>query len=174
MSKVVAPAERRRLAEYPGGMMFELGCHVIDLVVGVLGKPQSVTPFSQYAVDAGDGLADNMLAVLRYPRAIASVKTSALEVDGGARRHFVICGTEGTLHIQPLDNPSARLTLARPRQGYKQGYQDLVFPKFLRYVADAADMARILRGEKVSDFSASHDLDVQETVLLASNLRTEA
>ena len=67
MSKVIAPAERRGLAEYPGGTMFELGCHVIDLVVGLLGKPQAVTPFAQHAAEANDGLADNMLAVFRYP-----------------------------------------------------------------------------------------------------------
>src|SRR5262245_14030969 len=39
MSKVVEPAQRRELARFPGGIMFELGCHVIDLVVGILGKP---------------------------------------------------------------------------------------------------------------------------------------
>lgn len=38
MSKVVDPASRRELAKFPGGIMFELGCHIIDLVVGVLGK----------------------------------------------------------------------------------------------------------------------------------------
>lgn len=37
-----------------------------------------------------------------------------------------------------------------------------------RYVGDAADMARILRGEKEVDYPYSHDLAVQETVLLAS------
>ena len=30
MSKVVPPATRRGMAEYPGGIMFELGCHVLD------------------------------------------------------------------------------------------------------------------------------------------------
>jgi predicted dehydrogenase len=174
MSKVVAPAERRRLAEYPGGIMFELGCHVIDLVVGVLGKPQAVSAFAQHAAEANDGLADNMLAVLRYPRAVASVKSSALEVDGGARRHFVVCGSEGTFHIQPLDSPAARVALAQSREGYRQGYQEITFPRFERYVADAADVARIIRGEKATDFSYTHDRDVQETVLLASNLRTDA
>ena len=109
MSKVVAPAERRGLAEYPGGTMFELGCHLIDLVVGVLGKPQAVTPFVQHTAKADDGLADNMLAVFRYPSALASVKSSALEVEGGERRHLVVCGTEGTFHIQPLDNPAGRV-----------------------------------------------------------------
>jgi predicted dehydrogenase len=170
MSKVIAPAERRALAEYPGGTMFELGCHLIDLVVGVLGKPQAVTPFAQHATKADDGLADNMLAVFQYRSALASVKSSALEVDGGERRHFVVCGTEGTFHIQPLDRPAARVAFSRPHDGYRQGYQEVSFPRYERYVADAADMARILRGEKASDFSCTHDLDVQETVLRAANL----
>ena len=47
MSKVVAPPARRSLAEYPGGIMFELGCHVIDLVVGILGPPNKVTSVRQ-------------------------------------------------------------------------------------------------------------------------------
>jgi len=34
-------------------------------------------------------------------------------------------------------------------------------------------MVRILRGEKSSDFSHTHDLDVQETVLRASKLPTD-
>ncbi|MFM7151853.1 MAG: Gfo/Idh/MocA family protein, partial [Gemmataceae bacterium] len=37
MSKVVAPAERKALARFPGGIFFELGCHLIDLVVGLAG-----------------------------------------------------------------------------------------------------------------------------------------
>jgi predicted dehydrogenase len=173
MSKVIAPAERRGLAEYPGGTMFELGCHLIDLVVGLLGKPTAVTPFVQHAAAANDGLADNMLAVLRYPGALASVKSSALEVDGGERRHLVVCGTEGTFHIQPLDNPVARVTLSRPHDRYQQGHQEISFPKFTRYVADAADMARVIRGEKPSEFSYTHDYDVQETVLRASLQATD-
>jgi predicted dehydrogenase len=173
MSKVVAPAERHRLAEYSGGMMFELGCHLVDLVVGLLGKPQAITPFAQHAAGVDDGLADNMLAVFRYPRALASVKSSALEVDGGDRRHLVLCGSEGTFHIQPLDRPAARVAFSRAHDEYKPGYQEISFPRYERYVADAADMARIIRGEKPSDFSYSHDLDVQETVLRASNRTVE-
>jgi hypothetical protein len=55
---------------------------------------------------------DNMLVVLKYPRATATVKLSALEVEGINRRHLVVCGTEGTFHIQPLDNPAARVPVA--------------------------------------------------------------
>jgi len=173
MSKVIGPAGRRALAEYGGGMMFELGCHILDLVIGVLGKPREVTAFNQHASTHDDRLLDNMLAVLRYPRAIATVKSSAQEVEGFARRHFVVCGSEGTFHIQPLDNPSARVALSKPRGKYKAGYQDITFPKYTRYVDDAADMARIIRGEKDTDFSYEHDLTVQETLLSACSLRID-
>jgi predicted dehydrogenase len=173
MSKVVDPTSRRELAEYPGGIMFELGCHVMDLVVGILGKPDAVTPFIQHSSPLADKLADNMLAVLTYPEATATVKASAQEIDGGDRRHLVVCGTEGTFHIQPLDNPSAIVTLSKPRGDYKQGRQEIKFPKYVRYEGDAADMTRIIRGEKQADFSFEHDLNVQRALLEACKLPLE-
>lgn len=170
MSKVVPPADRKELAAYPGGMLFELGCHILDLVIDVLGEPQGVASYRTRTGKVDDGLLDNMLAVLSYPRAIATVKSTAVEVDGGSRRHFVVCGTEGTFHIQPLDNPSARVTLSQSRGEYKKGTQELVFPKYSRYIDDAADMAKILRGEKETDFPYKHDQIVQATLLKACGL----
>src|SRR5262249_37579430 len=150
-----------------GGMMFELGCHILDLVIGVLGKPKEVRAFNQHSSSLDDRLLDNMLAVLSYPPATAGVKSSALEIEGLDRRHLVVCGTEGTFHIQPLDNPAARVSLSQARDEYKKGTQTVRFPKYTRYVADAADMARVIRGEKAADFSYAHDLTVQETLLKA-------
>jgi len=170
MSKVVAAPDRKRWAEYRGGTMFELGCHILDLVIGVLGPPKAVAAFNLHSSELNDGLVDNMLAVLSYPRATATVKSSTLEVDGFDRRHLVVCGTEGTFHIQPLDNPRARVSLSRARGEYRKGTQDLTVPKYIRYVDDAADMARIIRGEKGSDFPPHHDAAVQETLLKACGL----
>jgi len=170
MSKVVEPPQRQELAEFPGGMMFELGCHIIDLVVGVLGRPAEVTPLRQHAAKIDDKLADNTLAVFRYPRALATVQSSAMEVEGFARRHLVVCGSEGTCHIQPLDAPKVRLALSTPRDKYKQGYQEIPFGNYPRHVADAADLAKIIRHEKAPDFSYDYDLTVQETVLRACGM----
>ena len=170
MSKVVDPVSRKALAEYPGGIMFELGCHILDLVIGVLGKPDRVQGISRHSSPLDDKLIDNMLALLEYPKAIATVKSSAQEVEGFARRHFVVCGTKGTFHIQPLDNPSARIALSQPCGKFKRGNQEVTFPKFRRYVADAADMAKVIRNEKPSDFSYEHDLTVQRTLLQACSL----
>ena len=174
MSKVVERDERTVLAEYRGGIMFELGCHVIDLVVGVLGAPTKVTAHARHSSKSDDTLVDNMLAVFDYPVATATVRSSALEVDGFERRHLVVCGTEGTFHIQPLDNPSARVAFSTARGPYRKGYQELSFPKFTRYVADAADMARVIRGEKAIDFTPQHDLAVQKAVLQASGLPADS
>ena len=170
MSKVVPPQQRRELATFPGGIMFELGCHVIDLVLGVLGPPEKVTSFARHTAAADDKLLDNMLAVFDYPKATATVNSSAIEVEGGERRQLVVCGTEGTFQVQPLDNPRARVALSRERGTYRKGYQDVAYPKYTRYVADAADMTRIIRGEKASDFSYAHDLAVQTTLLKACGL----
>ncbi len=170
MSKVVDPANRLKHGEYSGGMMFELGCHVIDLVVGVLGKPERVSAFPRKSGPVDDGLVDNMLAVFEYPRATASVRATGLEVEGGSRRHLSVVGTGGTFHIQPLDNPTAIISLAKPCGAYKAGTQTVTFPKYERYLGDAADMARNIRKEAVTEFTAEHDLAVQETVLRASGL----
>jgi hypothetical protein len=59
------------------------------------------------------------------------------------------------------------VALGSARGGYKKGYQDVRFDKFERYVADAADMAKVIRGEKEADFSAAHELAVQEALLKA-------
>jgi predicted dehydrogenase len=170
MSKVVPSGNRKDLAEFSGGILFELGCHILDLVIGILGRPDDVTAFNQHASRIDDKLTDNMLAVFQYPRAIATIKSSAQEVEGFARRHLVVCGSEGTFHIQPLDNPSARLALSKARGTYKAGYQDVTFPKYVRYVDDATDIARIIRGEKETDFPYEHDRIVQETLLKACQM----
>ena len=160
ISKVVDNPSREKFAQYRGGMMFELGCHLMDLVVDLLGEPGKVTGFAMHSSPKSDALRDNTLAVLEYPKAIATIKSSALEVEGSARRHLTVCGTEGTVHIQPIDNPKIQLALSQPRDNYKREYQEISFPSFQRYVADAADMAKILRGEKACDFSPEHDLQI--------------
>jgi len=172
MSKVVPAAGRKELEQYPGGMLFELGCHIIDLTVGFMGIPDEVIAFPRQSLpDAGDKLVDNMLAVFQYPNATATVRSSAVEVEGFSRRHIALAGTGGTAHIQPLDRPALRLSLSKKHGAFKKGTQEIPFtPPYQRYVGDAADLAAIIRKEKASDFPSSHDLAVQKSVLQACAL----
>ncbi len=174
MSKVLNRHKRRLWSEHPGGTMFELGCHLVDLAVGLLGAaPQQVTSVRQHAGLVDDSLQDNMLAVCTWPRAIGTLKSSGLEVEGFARRHFTLCGTEGTVQIEPMDEPVVRLALNKPRGNYQAGYQRIEVGPYQRYDDDLTDLARIVRDEKKADYDSAHDLAVQKTLLQASGLPLE-
>jgi predicted dehydrogenase len=169
MGKMLPPAARRPLLPYRGGTMFELGCHLIDPLVAVLGRPEKVTPYNRRTRPQTDDLYDNQLAVFEYPKATATIRASVVEVDGESRRQFVICGDEGTLDIRPLEPPKLRLALARPRPGFRSGYQEVELPPMPgRYDDQLRELAQIIRGEKEHPYPPEHDLAVQEAVLLAS------
>lgn len=169
MSKAVNDAGRRRLMEYPGGSMLELGCHLIDALVTVLGKPDRITAFPRQT--RSDGLADNCLAVFEYPRATATVRSSHVEIGGEKRRQFIVCGTEGTLEIIPLEPPQAVLTLTKARGSYRKGRQTVsLAPMTGRYDAEFLDLAAVIRGEKPLAWTPTHDLLTHECILRASGL----
>jgi predicted dehydrogenase len=170
IGKASAASERARLLPYRGGTMFELGCHLIDAVVTLLGPPQQVTAVGRHSGAFADELLDNQLATLTYANAIVTVRSSLVEVAGNARRQFVVCGEGGTVDIRPLEPPSLRLALAQARGEFKKGYQDVTVPSRPRYEADFADLARVIRGEKAFAWTQAHDLAVQETILQASGL----
>jgi predicted dehydrogenase len=175
MSKLVDAATRKALAEYPGGAMFELGCHLIDAVVSVLGKPQKVTAFARRTHTQSDTLADNQLAVFEYPAATATVRSALIEPQGEQRRQFVVCGEEGVIDIRPLEPPKLLLTLKQARGGYAKGQQTVELPRSTgRYDGEFLDLAAIVRGEKAADFTPEHDLAVHESILLASGLPLSA
>ena len=56
--------------------MFELGGHVIDRVVELLGRPTKVQSFLRHDTSMPDKLADNNLAVLEFPKALAVIAQS--------------------------------------------------------------------------------------------------
>lgn len=174
MSKVVGAGARKHIAEFSGGSMFELGCHIIDATVKVLGKPTKVHAHLRRTKPEQDTLADNCLAVLEYPKATATVRSSLLEIEGGRRRQFVACGTEGSVDIRPLEPARLQLALSKARGTFKRGYQEVNLPKSPgRYDGEFIDLAKIIRGEKEADFTPEHDLAVHETVLRASGMAVE-
>ena len=175
MSKFVKAEPRKEWLAMPGGTMFELGCHVIDATVALMGgKPDKVTSFARRTRPDQDDIVDNMLAVLEYPKAACTVRSAIVEFDGGRRRQFVACGDRGTVDIRPLEPPKMLLALDRPREGYGSGYQEIELPKMPgRYDDQLAELARIIRGEIENPYPPSHDLAVHETILLASGMELE-
>ncbi len=168
ISKTIGAEQRKRLAVFPGSM-FELGCHLIDAMVKVLGRPDKVTGFSRHTRPEQDDLADNQLGVFEYSKCTATIRSALVEVEGQKRRQFVVCGDRGTVDIRPLEPPKLLFAPDRPVAEYKKGYQEVDLPKMPgRYDDQLIELARIIRGEKESEYSPEHDLAVQEAVLKAA------
>ena len=167
MGKLADPGTRKSIGALPGGGMFELGCHVIDAIVTLLGKPASVHSFSTPTRD--DGVKDNQLAVLQYPKATATVRVNHADPFGGPRRRFCVAGTKGVIDIQPMESGRFTLSLTEPREGHKKGQNSVTFNMPIgRYDGEFRDLAKIIRGEKKLAWDAVHDITVHETVMLAS------
>ncbi|MFT5497169.1 MAG: putative dehydrogenase, partial [Kiritimatiellia bacterium] len=163
--------DRKSLEHFHGGFMFELACHLVDSAVYLLGKPDKVTPFIRRSYPEKDQLADNCLAVFEYPKATTTIRTAAMEVDGGRRRQFVVCGDRGTADIHPLEAPKMSLTLDRAQGAFRKGNQEVPGLKSTgRYDGEFTDLARVIRGEKKLAWTPAHDLAVHETVLRASDM----
>ena len=111
-----------------------------------------------------------MLAVFGYENAHATLHCSAVDVDGFARRQLVVCGTEGTLEIRPMPNPTAKLALTQKRGPYRKGWREFDLGKYIRYSEDIAEFARMIRHEQDPRYSYEHDLLVQKTLLEISDL----
>jgi predicted dehydrogenase len=168
---------RKYLAQYPGGTMFIFACHVIDLVVSLMGKPDRIVSFPrQTRTDVGVEMCDNGLIVFEYPKTTATIRTASLEVEGYQRRQLVVCGDQGTIDIRPLEKFDARtpqplslrLALAQAREPYRKGYQEVSFPPPPgRYDEQLIELARIIRGELENPYPLEHELLVQECLLKA-------
>jgi len=166
MGKLAAADMRREMQDYPSGGMFELACHLVDAVVTILGRPAEVHAFSTPTRD--DGVKDNQLAVLVYPRVAATIRCNHADPFGSPRRCFTVSGTKGTIEIRQLESGRVRLFLTEPCGGYPAGEQALTLPvPQSRYAAEFADLARVVRGEKKLAWDAAHDVAVHEAALRA-------
>jgi predicted dehydrogenase len=170
MGKLADAQTRRTIGALPGGGMFELACHVIDAALTLLGKPAGVHSFST-PTPAGDGVKDNQLAVLVYPRSTVTIRCNHADPFGGPRRRFQVAGTRGAMEILPLESGRATLSLDRDCGPWKKGVQTVTLPvRKGRYDEEFIDLARVLRGEKKLHWNATHDIAVHETVLKAAGV----
>ena len=162
------PQERREgFAYHPGGMMLELGCHLIDMIVLLMGEPTRVTSFLRSDGGFDDGLADNTLAVLEFEKALATVEVGAMEPDAAVARRFKVTGDRGSCFLEPLEPPCVRLCVREPVAGYRAGWQSVAVKNQPRYVRDLEDLARCIWGESSSEYSYKHDYLVHKTLLQA-------
>lgn len=163
--------ERRpEWAEFKGGNMFELGGHVLDPAVRLLGRPKRVSPFLHKHGKFKDTLADNTVAVLEYDGAMAILHGSNLQPNSGKYRAFEVHGSNGVAIVNPIEPPAMTIDLAKAAGPYKAGAQSVPMPPYTRYVDDFVELAAAIRGEAKLRVTPEEDLLVQEILLRASGM----
>jgi len=159
-------AARRELSTLPGGGMMELGCHVIDQMVRLLGAPAAVTT-THRTHGAADTLVDNSVAVFEFPRALGIVHINLLQPGAGAHRTFEVIGSKGMATLRPIEPPALEFDFAAAAGPYKRGRQTVPLPKYERYKPEFADLADAVRNNRALNVTPTEELRVQDWLVRA-------
>jgi predicted dehydrogenase len=170
MSTHVDLNERTEQSRHLGGILYDLGGHMLDQIVWLLGRPSRVTSFLHNETTPElPTYADNTLAVLEFPHALAILDIAAMEPRPAARR-FEVYGTRGSAILEPFD-PARTLRLADDRSE-KVITLDLADRQEL-YNRELLAFLEVIRGERPPDRPPEHELLVQETLLRATGRITD-
>ena len=167
---LVPAAERRALARFPGGQMFELACHLIDPLIRLMGEPARVTPFLQRRSAGRDSLADNTAALFEFARALGIVMSSSEQPHAGRQRAFEIFGTNGSAVLRPIEPPVLEIDLKDAAGPYPAGPRSVPLPPYKRYAADFQHLAESVRARTPFPIPAGEELRVQKALLSASGM----
>lgn len=166
---------RQWLGNFEGGMMFFLGCHLVDLVVQIQGVPKKIVPYNKSSNVDGLTTCDFSMATLEYDNGVSFVKSTACEVGGYSRRQFVVCGTKGTIELKPFE-------MIDRTQPHYAIYTDRVIRRledndwygigtssttgaFDRYEAMILAFADYVLGKSVNPYTYDYELLVHKTLL---------
>lgn len=170
INKTLAEDRRPEWARFRGGQMFELGSHIIDQMIQLMGRPDRITPFLKKHGPFKDNLTDNTIAVFEFPGAMGVVIGSALDPNGNRYRSFVVNGTLGTATMSPIEPPQLTLDLQQAAGPYMKGIQAVELPKYKRFQEDFMEFAAAIRGESPLTVTPDVDLMVQECIIEASGM----
>lgn len=162
-----AESVREWLKQLPGGQMFFLGCHLIDLIYHIQGAPKRITclsPDNEYG-----------FAVMEYEKGVSFAKTYAGEKGGYARRQLVVTGTEKTVELKPLEMGSERdmytvcteynserwSVMGESHESEHYDRYDFMMASFVDYV----------EGRKENPYTLDYELELYRLVLAACGLK---
>jgi len=151
------------LSRYKGGNFFELGCHILDMSVALMGRPVAVQSVLRTDFGQRTTFADNTVAVVEFSDGIAVLESSAMEVD--PKRRIEIYGTEGTIIMQPIMPTVVDLCLADSHPPYRAGWQTVDVGDRTMFQKDIEELVAVLAGEKEPEYGPEHTLMTQRTLL---------
>ncbi|MBQ9783723.1 MAG: Gfo/Idh/MocA family oxidoreductase [Clostridia bacterium] len=175
MSRLDPKTTREWFGSFKGGMMFYLGCHLVDLVLQLQGMPTGVIPLNTATGLEGVDTEDLGFAVLQYPNAVSVIRMGGTEIGGFYRRQLVICGSKATVEIRPLEAAVSNATAKYMQYAEKDerfigedGHSKSEHYKsepFQRYEEMLYAFAAMVRGEKENPYTLDYELALYRTVL---------
>ena len=166
----LAADRRAEWGQFRGGGLFELGAHLVDALVRLLGEPRQVQSTLRTHGQPDDDLHDNNVAVFEFSRALGIITNTTLQPNAGSHRLFEVLGTNGTAVLKPIEPPTLELDLAKAAGPYQPGRQTVPMPGYERYVGDLVELAAAVRGERNLAVTLEEELRVQRWLLRASEM----
>ena len=165
------PAFRNRYKNFKGGIMFYLGCHMVDVIYQFLGEPEEIVPLNTSIGTEGVQSEDFGLAIFKYKNGRSIAKVSAAEIGGAPyRRSIIICGTKGTLEIRPIEYPVGngfdRTEIKETYLGDKN-ILHTTFAPYGRYTEMLQSFAAMVRREKENPYSYESERTLHKLILKA-------
>ena len=161
------PEKREWLSRFKGGNMFFLGCHMIDVIVNLLGVPEKITPFNKCSKAEGVTSEDFGMAVLEYPNGTSFVKVNAREVVGYRRRQLVVCGTKKTVELKPIEiylPDGLRTGVTEYKANDEKTSESELFD---RYDDMLCSFSQMVRGEKENPWGYDYELTLYHLIMQA-------
>lgn len=183
MNCIHSEEKRKWLKDYKGGMMYFLGCHLVDLLFQLKGAPDEIIPLNS-ATNENVG-EDIGFAVFKYGNNCSFIKSTAVELGGYLRRQIVVCGEKGTIEINPIENYSGvnswgddkyesdmYIALsANGGDGWGFRANKIEIGPFERYETMYDEFFKILNGEMANPYSYDYEMVVHDLLLKACGVQ---
>lgn len=177
MSGHVSTDLRQWMKTFPGGMMFFLGCHLIDLLLLLRGQPDEIIPFNRVTGHDGLDTTDYGMVVFSYPNGISFAKSNASEIGGFTRRQLVVCGTKKTVELKPFETlvEGGQVTdkVEYLTEAWFEKGEPSQTPVFDRYDAMMESFAKMAAGEKENPFTLDYELELYRTILKCCDVKID-
>lgn len=159
---------RQWLHHFPGGMMFYLGCHLIDLIYQIQGEPEEIIPLNTSTGFDGVTTKDFGMVVFKYKNGVSFAKTCDMERGGFLRRQLVICGQKGTIELKPIEVsvPGGQYTVMNEayHTEWHTPWNTTKTEVYDRYDAMVKNFGEMIRG-KENPYSYDYELALYKLIL---------
>ncbi len=172
MNCLHTPQNRQWLECFPGGMMFFLGCHLVDLILTLQGEPEKIIPLNKCTGVSGVTSTDFGMAVFEYKNGVSFAKTTSVEKGGFLRRQLVVTGSKKTVEIKPMEKnvqggQVTGMTVSPEIDDWRTQGTYTECPVHDRYDPMMLSFAAMVRGEKTNPYTPDYELMLFKYVLKA-------